>query len=80
MCSPSVVPKPVVPDDDDTVSKSNMLTLEEISEIFKKQIKKLEDSSSIEVNTFEITNKIHEKKTFFSCRKKFLRTLVKSFN
>lgn len=36
--------------ENETSSTSDLLTIEEINEILKKQIKKLEDSSTIEVN------------------------------
>lgn len=37
---------------DDKSSKNDLVTIEQINEIFEKQIKKLEDSSNIEVKNF----------------------------
>jgi len=50
-CSSSII-SAATSSDDDTSSKTDLLTIEKINEIFKNQIKKLEESSNIEVNIF----------------------------
>ncbi len=48
-CSSSTISTSISSDDDISL-KNDLLTIEEITEIFKNQIKKLEESSNIEVN------------------------------
>ena len=55
--------------------EKDLLTIEEINELFKKQIKKLEESTIVEVNILVEALK-HE--NFFS-RKKQLRILIENF-
>ncbi len=48
-CSSSAISAPIC-SDNEISSKNDFLTIEQINEIFKKQIEKLEGSSNIEVN------------------------------
>ncbi|CAF1147483.1 unnamed protein product [Rotaria sordida] len=57
VCSPSSIISTSSLLDNDTSTKDNLLTIEEINEIFKKQLKKLEDSSNIEKKILEDINK-----------------------
>ncbi|CAF0814010.1 unnamed protein product [Rotaria sp. Silwood1] len=52
ICSPSTTSTPISLDNE-TSSKNDLLTIEEMNEIFKKQLKKLEDSSSVEKKILE---------------------------
>ncbi|CAF2366118.1 unnamed protein product [Rotaria sp. Silwood2] len=56
ICFPSTISTPNSLDNDTSV-KNDLLTVEEMNEIFKKQLKKLEDSSNIEKKILEDINK-----------------------
>jgi hypothetical protein len=55
-CSSSIIPSST-PSESEPSSKSDLLTIEEINELFEKQIKKLENSSNIEKKVLEDINK-----------------------
>ncbi|CAF3106752.1 unnamed protein product [Rotaria socialis] len=56
ICSASTVPIPIV-FDKDASSKNDLLTIEEMNEVFKKKFKQLEESSNIEKKILEDISK-----------------------
>ncbi len=66
------------PSEPDSSPKNDLLTIEEISELFEKQIKKLENSSNIEVNILLCFLKKFV--YLFDSRKKFSMISIRSFN